>query len=148
MWTSHSLNPFVGTDPMTKPKINHPNAYQYKEVIAKRIKEGIENNLTIVAILDSIAHLNEAPQNSTVLYRVYGKVIEEARYENQKEIGHALRRKVQEGDSKIIEFMARTKMGLNPTTQVKEVTDEDDNKDAVSRLAQILGKEDETDGEQ
>lgn len=124
-----------------KPKQNHPNALKWRKVIEKRIVEGIENNLTIQAILDSIAHLNEAPASTSALYRIYGEAIEEARYGNQKEIGGALRRKVQEGDSKIIEFLARTKMGLNPTQQVKEVSEEDENKDAVSRLAQLLGKD-------
>jgi hypothetical protein len=124
-----------------KPKSNHPNALKYRKDIENRIREGLQNNLTITAILDSISHMNEAPASSSSLYRIYGEVIEEERYKNQIEIGHALRRKVQEGDSKLIEFLAKTKMGLNPTTQVKEVTEEDENKDAISRLAQLLGKD-------
>jgi hypothetical protein len=124
-----------------KPKSNHPNALKYRKDIEKRIVEGIDNNLTITAILDSISHMNEAPQSSSGLYKIYGPAIEEARYRNQTYIGGALRRKVQEGDAKIIEFLARTKMGLNPTTQVKEVEEGEENKDAISRLAQLLGKE-------
>jgi len=125
-----------------KPKHNHPNALKWRKAIEKRIVEGIENNLTIQGILDSISHMNEAPTSNSSLYRIYGEAIEEARYGNQKEIGGALRRKVQEGDSKIIEFLARTKMGLNPTQQVREVEEDEDKKDAVSRLAQLLGKDD------
>jgi len=34
-------------------------------------------------------------------------------------------------------------MGLNPVQQVKEIDDEEENKDAVSRLAQLLGKDTE-----
>jgi hypothetical protein len=126
-----------------KPKINHPKALKYRKDIENRIREGIQNNLTIVAILDSISHMAEAPQNSSGLYKIYGDVIEEERYKNQVEIGHALRRKIQEGDSKLIEFLAKTKMGLNPVQQVKEIDDEEENKDAVSRLAQLLGKDTE-----
>lgn len=126
-----------------KPKKAHPNALKYRKDIEKRVVDGITNNLTITAILDSISHMNEAPQSSSTLYKVYGKAIEEARYQNQTEIGSALRRKIQEGDSKLIEFAARTKMGLNPTTQVKEVDEEEENKDAISRLAQLLGKDSE-----
>lgn len=125
-----------------KPKINHPNSLKYRKEIENRVREGIQNNLTITAILNSISHMNEAPQSSSGLYKIYGSVIEEERFANQKEIGHALRRKVQEGDSKIIEFLAKTKMGLNPTVQVKEVDEDEDNKDAVSRLQQLLSRKD------
>jgi len=124
-----------------KPKKNHPNALKYRKAIENRIREGIRNNLTIAAILDSISHMNEAPQAYNSLYKIYGEVIEDERFKNQMEIGNALRSKVQEGDSKLIEFLARTKMGLNPTERVKEVEDEDEDKDAVSRLAQLLGKD-------
>lgn len=126
-----------------KPKSNHPNALKYRKDIENRIREGIQNNLTIVAILDSISHMNEAPQSESSLYKIYGPVIAEEKYLNQKEIGHSWRRKIQEGDSKLIELAVKTKMGINPTTQVKEVTEEEENKDAISRLAQLLGKDKE-----
>jgi len=128
--------------PNYKPKKNHPNALKYRKDIEKRIVAGIKANLTIQAILDSIAHMNEAPTSTSSLYRIYGPAIEEARFDNQMYIGGALNQKVQEGDSKIIEFLARTKMGLNPTTQVREVEEGEENKDALSRLAQLLGKGD------
>lgn len=124
-----------------KPKINHPSALKYRKDIENRVREGLRNNLTKQAILDSISHMNEAPRSFTTLYKIYGNVIEEESYANQVEIGSALRRKIQAGDSKLIEFAARTKMGLNPTTQIKEVDEESENKDAISRLAQLLGKD-------
>lgn len=127
-----------------KPQRNHPNALKWRKEIEKRIVGGIENNLTLQAILDSIAHMNEAPQSTASLYKVYGDAIAEARYANQKEIGSAFRRKVQEGDSKLIEFGMRTIVGHNPATKVQEVTEDEENKDAVSRLAQLLGRDNES----
>lgn len=128
-----------------KPKKNNPNALKYSKLIEDRIREGIQNYLTMQAILDSVSHMKEGPASTKSLYKIYGDVIAEERFKQQGFIGGAMHRKIQEGDSKMIEFAARTKMGLNPTTQVKEVDEDEESKDAISTLAKLLGKDEEPD---
>lgn len=128
-----------------KPKKNQPNALKYSKVIEGRIRNGIKNYRTMVSILDEIAPLQEAPRSAATLYKIYGEAIAEERAKREDFVGGALHRKIQEGDSKIIEFAAKSVMGLNPAIKVQEVEDDEDESDAVSTLAKLLGKDDSDD---
>lgn len=127
------------------PQKNHPNALKWRKVIEDHIRKGIRNGATLKQILDRISHLAEAPQSTATLYKIYGPAIEEERAQFSDFVGSAVRQKIEEGDSKIIEFTARSKLGWNPSVKIEETTaeDEDEDKDAISRLAQLLGKDTE-----
>jgi len=126
-----------------KPKKNNPNALKHRKVIENEVRKGIQNGASIQQILDRISHMAEAPASSATLYKIYGPAIEEERAKFSDFVGSAIVRKIQEGDSKIIEFTARSKMGWNPSTRIEEVdqSDEEKDNDAVSRLASLLGKD-------
>ena len=130
-----------------KPKKNHPNALKHRKTIENHVRKGIRNGATIQQILDRISHMAEAPQTTATLYKIYGPAIEEERADFSDFVGGAVRQKIQEGDSKIIEFTARSKLGWNPSVKIEEVDAEDEDKDndAVSRLAALLGKDKEPD---
>lgn len=128
-----------------KPKKNHPNALKYRKDIENAVRKGIKNGATIKQILDRISHMQEAPQSANGLYKIYGPVIEEERANFADYVGGAIRQKIQEGDSKIIEFTARSKLGWNPSIKIEETDagEEDEDKDAVSRLAALLGRDED-----
>ena len=88
-------------------------------------------------------HWNRSPRSLNTLYKHYGHVIAEERAKLQGEIGDAVMKKVREGDSKLIEFAARSKANWNPTVSVEEKSkdDPDENRDAISELSRLLGKE-------
>lgn len=123
-----------------KPKRNHPNALRWRKDIENSVVSGIKNGLTIQAVLDSISHMNEAPQSSGALYKIYGPAINEARAEVQGEIGSAFLNKIREGDSKLIEFGMKSFVGWNPTHKIQEVENGEEEMDAVSKLSALLGK--------
>lgn len=110
--------------------------------IENRIREGIRNGVTIKVLLDSIQHMQDAPKSTETLYRHYGQAIAEERAELHGYIGGKIREKIEEGDSSVLIFAARSKAGWNPQVEVKEVDsdDPDENLDAVATLAQMLGK--------
>lgn len=124
-----------------KPKKNNPNALKWRKVIEDRIVEGINNHLTMKAILESISHLNEAPHSLGGMYKIYGDAINEARYGKQKFVGNAFNQKIQEGDMKAIELGMKVIVGHNPAQKVQEITEDEEDKDVKSRLARLLGKD-------
>lgn len=131
-----------------KPKKNHPNAFKYSKVVEERVRQGIRSYRSMKSILDEIAHLAEAPSSYATLYKIYGEAIADERAKLEGFVGGAFHRKIQEGDSKIIEFAARTVLGMNPTVKVQEVDKgEEEQSDAISTLARLLGKEDGDSGE-
>lgn len=132
--------------PKYKPKKKNPNALKWRKVIDDKVRQGIRNGASLKQILDRIAHYQEAPHSTATLYKIYGESIAEERGDFEDFVGTAVRQKIQEGDSKIIEFTARSKLGWNPSVRVEDVSDseDEDDKDAISRLASLLGRDQES----
>lgn len=128
---------------MNKRSKAQPHAYKHNPVLEKKIREGLSAGLTQKAIMDSIQYHPDCPAKWETLYRVYGEAIEDERYRMRQEIGNAVMNKVREGDSKMIEFAARSKAGWNPVDRVQEVdgAEVEEDMDAVTTLASILGKD-------
>lgn len=124
-------------------KQNHPDALGYCGKIAARVREGVAAGLTRKDILNSIQSYANAPKSFSTLYKLYGDDIEEVSFMMKSEIGNAVMRGVRDGNPKLIEFAARAKAGWNPVERVQEVSEEDleENSDAITTLAQLLGKD-------
>ena len=124
-------------------KQNHPNALGYCGKIAARVREGVAAGLTRKDILNSIQSYGNAPKSFTTLYKIYGEDIEDVSFKMKSEIGNAVMKGVREGNPKLVEFAARAKAGWNPVERIQEVDDDDleENSDAITTLAQLLGKE-------
>lgn len=123
-----------------------PNQYgpdiQHNPEIEKHVRRGIRNGVALQVILDSVQHMNFAPRSMNTLKKYYGQAIAEERAELHNFIGEAVRDGIERKSDKLIEFAARAKANWNPTTKVEAVNpdDPDENKDALSVLAEKLGR--------
>lgn len=119
-----------------------PNEHKYSINVENEIRKGIQRGLSIQVIFDSIQHWDSAPASMTTFYKHYGWVMGEERAKLQGEIGDAVMQKVREGDSNMIQFAAKTKGNWVAPVKVQEVDPDeiDENKDAISELARLLGK--------
>src|SRR6056297_2422363 len=126
---------------MTKKKKN-PNTLEKLGYVENRVRELMRKGVTIQVILDDIQRYGGAPKSTDSLYRYYGEAIAEERAKLQGEIGEAVMSGVREGNPKLIEFAARARANWNPSVKVEEQDPDsaDENSDAISRLADLLGK--------
>lgn len=128
---------------MNKRREAQPHAYPHNHDLEKKIREGVSAGLTQKAILDSIQYHPDCPAKWETIYKIYGEAIEDERFRLRSMIGKAVMAGVREGNPKLVEFAARSKAGWNPVDRVQEVGegDEEEDMDAVSTLASILGKD-------
>ena len=128
---------------MPSKKSKQPNEIPYSKPIENHIRKGIRNGVTMQVIFEGAQHFQNCPKSYNTFYKKYGDVVRRERYEMQEEIGNAVMKGVREGNPKLVEFAARAKAGWNPSVRVEEVDENepDEAKDAVSRLAQLLGKD-------
>lgn len=121
-----------------------PNAIPYDLSVENAVRKGIRAGIPMASIVDSIQHMQNAPGSASGVYKKYREAIAEERFKMQEEIGNAVMSKVREGDTKMIEFAARSKAGWNPAVKVEEVDKDeaDESSDAITRLAAVLGRDD------
>jgi len=124
-------------------KTDSPQKLPYSKLVENHIRKGISNGVTMQVIFEGAQHLQHCPRSFTTFYKKYGDVIKDERYKLQDEIGNAVMKGVREGNPKLVEFAARARANWNPSVRVEEVdeNDPDEAKDAVTRLAQLLGKD-------
>lgn len=122
---------------------NGMRKYKYSEPIAKAVRQGIRNGVSIKDIMASIQKYQEAPTSTKTFYQIYGDVIAETRAEIVGAIGSVVVDKALEGDFKAAEFYLRSKGGWSPNSTVNEVeqsTDPDEDTSAIDSLMTLLGK--------
>ena len=118
-------------------------ATPYSEVIAKKVREGVKNGVSIKDIMASIQKYQNAPSSTATFYKLYGEVIAETKAEIVGAIGSVVVQQALDGDFKSQEFYLRSKGGWSPNSTVNEVeqeTDPDVDDSAIDSLMGLLGK--------
>jgi hypothetical protein len=118
-------------------------AIPYSEVIAKKVKEGIRNGVSVKDILASIQKYQNAPSSTATFYKLYGQDIADTKADIVGQIGSVVIQQAIEGDFKSQELFLRSKGGWSPTSTVNEVEQSenpDEDESAIDSLITLLGK--------
>ena len=118
-------------------------AIPYSEIIAKKVKEGIRNGVSVKDILASIQKYQNAPSSTATFYKLYGQDIADTKAEIVGQIGSVVIQQAIEGDFKSQELFLRSKGGWSPTSTVNEQElseDPDTDESAIDSLITLLGK--------
>ena len=115
---------------------------KHSKHIAKKVRELIGNGVSITVILDSIQKYQEAPRSTNTLYKIYADDIAEARAEFHGYLGKKAMERIEEGSDAVLIHALKTKAGWSEKIVVEERdSDEpDENTDAISTLAVLLGR--------
>jgi hypothetical protein len=118
--------------------------YTHHKQVADYVKSRIARGATITSIVESsAAKFANCPSNYRTFVRLYGKDIAEAKAAIEDSIGDMVISRAKESD-KILELLARSRGGFNPTDKiaVAEVEADDlDDDSAVKNLMRLLGKD-------
>jgi hypothetical protein len=117
----------------------------YSELVAKKIKDGIRNGVSVKDIMGSIQKYQYAPSSTATLYKIYGELIAETRADVVGQVGSVIVQQALDGDFKAAEFYLRSKGGWSPTQTINEVEqseDPDTDEGAIDTLMMLLGKND------
>ena len=123
---------------VTKP------TYTYNKPAAKHLKKCIEGGVSVKDMLASgMDKFQNFPQNTTILYKLYGTYMATVRAEIVGDIGSTIIKQAKAGDFKSQEFYMRSKGGWSPSNTVNEVEhtdDPDEDSGAIDILMAKLGK--------
>ncbi|NIR87746.1 hypothetical protein GWO13_09410 [Candidatus Bathyarchaeota archaeon] len=117
--------------------------YKYSEIIAKKVKEGIRNGVSVKDILASVQKYQNAPSSTATFYKLYGQDIADTRAEITGQVGSVVIQQALDGDFKSQELFLRSKGGWSPTSTVNEVEqteNPDEDESAIDSLLTLLGK--------
>ena len=115
----------------------------YSEIIAKKVREGVRNGVSIKDIMGSIQKYQNAPSSTATFYKLYGEDIAETKASIVAAIGNVVVQQALEGDFKSQEFYLRSKGGWSPNSTINEMeleTDPDTDDSAIDSLMGLLGK--------
>jgi hypothetical protein len=130
-----------GSNPITGRIMQ--NKIPYSNIIAKRVKEGIRNGVSIKDIIASVQSLQNAPCSTTTFYKLYGGDIAQTKADIIGQVGSKVVEQALDGDFKSQELFLRSKGGWSPTNTVQERevgSDEEEDSSAVETLMGLLGK--------
>jgi hypothetical protein len=116
---------------------------KYSEVIAKEVKKGIRNGVSVKDIMASIQKYQNAPSSSATFYKLYGNDIAETRADIVGQVGAVVVQQALDGDFKAAELFLRSKGGWSPTQTNIEVEADgspDEDTSAIDSLMTLLGK--------
>jgi hypothetical protein len=118
--------------------------YTYNKPVAKHLKKCIEGGVSVKDMLASgMDKFQNCPQNTTILYKLYGTYMATVRAEIVGDIGSIIIKQAKAGDFKSQEFYMRSKGGWSPSNTVNEVEhtdDPDEDSGAIDLLMAKLGK--------
>ena len=115
----------------------------YSEVIAKNVRNGIRNGVSVKDIMSSIQKYQNAPSSTATFYKLYGELIAETKAEIVGAIGSVVVQQALDGDFKSQEFYLRSKGGWSPNSTLNEVEQTEDpdlDESAIDSLMSLLGK--------
>jgi len=115
----------------------------YSEIIAKKVREGVRNGVSIKDIMGSIQKYQNAPSSTATFYKLYGEDIAETKASIVAAIGNVVVQQALDGDFKSQEFYLRSKGGWSPNSTINEMeleTDPDTDDSAIDSLMGLLGK--------
>lgn len=117
------------------------NKHIYDKKVENAIVNGILGGVSINDILASIQHYQNAPRNTTTLYKHYGNVIAKTRADLNGRVGKKVIEQALQGDFKSQELFLRSKAGWSPqSTELNVQADEDSDTSALDTLMKLLGK--------
>ena len=115
----------------------------YSEVIAKNVRKGIRNGVSVKDIMASIQKYQYAPSSSATFYKLYGDDIAQERAEIVGQVGGVVIQQALDGDFKAAELFLRSKGGWSPTqtnVEIEANADPDEDTSAIDSLMTLLGK--------
>jgi hypothetical protein len=115
----------------------------YSEVIAKNVRKGIRNGVSVKDIMASIQKYQNAPSSSATFYKLYGDDIAQERADIVGQVGGVVIQQALDGDFKAAELFLRSKGGWSPTqTNIELEADSNPDEDvsAIDSLMTLLGK--------
>jgi hypothetical protein len=118
-------------------------AIPYSEIIAKKVREGIRNGVSVKDIMASIQKYQNAPSSTATFYKLYGQDIADTKAEIVGAVGSVVIQQALDGDFKAAELFLRSKGGWSPTQTINETEltdDPDTDESAIDSLMTLLGK--------
>lgn len=115
-----------------------PHSMQVATYIRRAIKAGV----SIRVIFDDIQRYPSAPRSYATFYKIYRGDIAQARAELGLEIGETIMEKaLADKDGKMLELVARSKLGWSPSQTVVDADPEDVSEEtgAIDDLIALLG---------
>ena len=114
----------------------------YSNVIAKVVRLGVSQGVSISDILAGIQKYQHAPSSLATFYKLYGGDISEVKLKTIGDVGDVVVKKALEGDLKAAELFLRSRGGWSPTqtnVEVEQTLDPDLDESASSTLMSLLG---------
>jgi hypothetical protein len=118
-------------------------AIPYSEIIAKKVREGIRNGVSVKDIMASIQKYQNAPSSTATFYKLYGQDIADTKADIVGQVGSVVIQQALDGDFKAAELFLRSKGGWSPTQTINETEltdDPDTDESAIDSLMTLLGK--------
>lgn len=118
-------------------------AIPYSEVIAKKVREGIRNGVSVKDIMASVQKYQNAPSSTATFYKLYGQDIADVKADIVGKVGSVVIQQALDGDFKAAELFLRSKGGWSPTQTINETElseDPDTDESAIDSLMTLLGK--------
>jgi hypothetical protein len=118
-------------------------AIPYSEIIAKKVREGIRNGVSVKDIMASIQKYQNAPSSTATFYKLYGQDIADTKADIVGQVGSVVIQQALDGDFKAAELFLRSKGGWSPTQTINETEltdDPDTDESAIDSLITLLGK--------
>jgi hypothetical protein len=125
-------------------------AIPYSNLIAKRVRQGIRDGVSVRDIMGSIQKYQNAPNSLTTFYKLYGQDISEEKADIVGKVGNVVINAALSGDFKAAELFLRSKGGWSPTSTINEVEqleDPDTDESAIDSLMTLLGKKQSDNGD-
>jgi hypothetical protein len=88
-------------------------AIPYSNLIAKRVRQGIRDGVSVRDIMGSIQKYQNAPNSLTTFYKLYGQDISEEKADIVGKVGNVVINAALSGDFKAAELFLRSK-GVGP----------------------------------
>src|SRR5210317_2490509 len=113
-------------------------AIPYSEIIAKKVREGIRNGVSVKDIMASIQKYQNAPSSTATFYKLYGQDIADTKADIVGQVGSVVLQQALDGDFKAAELFLRSKGGWSPTQTNVEVESNSDPDEDVSAIDSLM----------
>lgn len=97
---------------------NQPLPHDMK--IAETVQRMVASGVAVSVIFDTTKDMKNGPQSLTTFYKLYRKDLVAARATLHEGVGSAIVQKALAGDSKLLELLAKTKLGWSEKIIVEE----------------------------
>jgi hypothetical protein len=92
----------------------------YDNKIAETVQRMVARGVAVAVIFDTTKEMKNGPQSLTTFYKLYRKDLVAARASLHEGVGGLIVQKALEGDTKLLELLAKTKLGWNEKIIVEE----------------------------